>query len=56
MKKAMSSRLYIYRSQPIVTYVRLNQSIILLFFRVRVNVALLLPQISLPPLIHLCRC
>jgi hypothetical protein len=53
----MSSCLYICRSQLIVTSLRLNQSInrYFIFSRVRVNVALLLPQIPLPPLINLRR-
>jgi hypothetical protein len=53
----MSSCLYIYRSQLIVTSLRPNQSInrYFIFSRVRVNVALLLPQIPLPPLINLRR-
>jgi hypothetical protein len=57
VERAMSNHLYIYRSWPIVTSHRPNQSINRSFIfsrvRVRVNVALLLPWIPLPPLTHL---
>jgi hypothetical protein len=56
-KGAMSSHLCICRSGSIITFLWPNQSIncSFIFLRVRVNVALLLPQIPLPPLTHLHR-
>jgi hypothetical protein len=55
MEMTMSCRLYICRSQSIVTSIRQNQAInrSFIFLRVRVNVAAFLPQIPLPSLINL---
>jgi hypothetical protein len=55
IERVVSSRLYICRSQTIITSFLQIQSInrSFIFFRVRVNVAHLLPQIPLPPVTHL---